>query len=544
LVDSGDLTLDYRDDLRATGQLLFWLATGQRTRLGDSTTPAAATWASDTIASLPESFLGVITRLLAVCPRHGYRHARALLDDLVRCRSGNAPVQLGPLGVPPDLWLPLTRFGRDQEVATLVSAYLDTTERRLATADFAAVGNELLPRTQGQSVMLLVDGLSGIGKSSVIAAACQSMARHGARIAFGKFNQFGDSRPYWALTQALDGVIAGVLSDEPARRILMIERLQEALLDLAKVLFDFIPRLERLLGPQPEPPVLSGEASRVRFVLLMRRFIAALAMGDEPLVLVMDDLHWADSATLDLMRGFLRDPSIQHLLLVGAYRSEAVSEGHPVLEMIQETVTTRRDLRRLTVHAWQHQDVVNLLQATGIDPDRQSEALSHLLMATTGGNPFAVFQSLREVYDLGALDFVAESGAWRVNSRVAVVALRGVQTVDLVGRQLSRLPLASQEIVSTGAYLGASFDLEALAAAAKLSAEQTLAALWPALARGLLTMVEEKAAPASVVAVRMAHDIVQQAAHARIDAAQSARRHGRPTVQQRGAQCRRCHRRQ
>ena len=532
--DLGTRPADHSDDLHALGGLLFRLATGRQTAplRGPSGAPEAPHWAPDEIAQVPSRLLVVVRRLMIAGSPGGYRSAAAAVAGLQACLASDAADAAPDLGEPPYLALPLARFGHDREMAALIDAYAEVSPRRGARPAAPVPGDLAADAGAGpadgaalKSVLVLVDGVSGIGKSAVVTAACQAMARHGARVALGKFNQFGDSRPFWALAQALDNVLGGILGRAPQRRAQLADRLRAALADLAGVLFDALPRLEALLGPQPEPPVLSGEASAVRFELLMRRLVAALASPDEPLVLVMDDLQWADSASLALMRGLLMEPSIRHLVLIGAFRTEAVAPGHPLLAAVAAIESAGQRVRHVTVHAWTVTDVERLLEAANVMPGAERTELAQQLARRTAGNPFGVLQALNAVHAAGALPFQREAGARRALPDLAGIVIGDRRPVDLMVQRVARLPKAAQEWLSTGAFLGASFDLDVLATAGGLDATGALGTVWPALAQGMLEMVEEGNAPGSTLAIRFAHDIVQQAAHARVAEAANAQRH-------------------
>ena len=510
-------TQDHRDDLRALGQLLFWLSTGRRMRLTlqDGANSAAAAWLPESIAHLGEPFIVILMRLLDARSASGYRSASALTADLQRLRSGQA---LGGLGLPPDLLLPAGRFGRNEEADALVEAYRAIASESPPGANGGAV-------LVGDRMMAVVNGLSGIGKTAVIHAACQTMVRHGARVASGKFNQFGDSRPLWALTQALDSVIAATLDDETALREAVVERLQQSLGVAAGALFEFLPRLEQLLGPQPQPPTLTGEASRMRFALLLRRLVAGLARLDKPLVLVLDDLQWADTPSLEALRGLMRESTLRHFLIIGAYRTEAVGNTHPLHSLLSQLEADGQNLRRVTVHAWTSRDIGQLLTAADVQSDADSDALTGTLLKATAGNPFGVLLALRVVHQAQGLQFDERAGAWRARPERAMAALQGGGPLDWVGRQLRQLPPACQELMCTAAFLGASGDLETLAAATHTSAEEVLSRLWPALCDGKLVLLDENAAPSGALPLGMLHDIVQQAAHALVAPEEGVGRH-------------------
>lgn len=520
VVERGDGGLTHDDDLRGLGLLLMQVATGQRLSLGRDVGArvVAAACRPEQLADIPTELLDVIVGLLDA-GLGGYRHAGDAAADLA-CGKRLADAVRRP---PPDFVIPMQRLGREAEIGALVGAYGDVSNG--ASAEPAPTRERAEVARLGQSAIVLLEGLSGIGKSSVMLAACEVMARHGALIGLGKFNQFGDSRPLWAVAQALDGVLARLQAGDASRRELVVGRIQLATAGIAAALFDFLPRLAQLVGPQPEPPALSGEASQLRFELAIRRLLSALGDEQHPLVLVLDDIHWSDPPSLRLIEGLIGDPSVSHLLIIGAYRSEAVSVGHPILESIQRILAGKRDLRRVTVRPWRRDDMLALLRLTHVaSPDGDTD-LADLLMKETLGNPFRTVLALRALYGAQAFVHVPEAGAWRTDLQCARSAITGVQAVTLTGKQLAALPARTREIVATGALLGASFDLETIARASALAPDAALQALWPALRAGLVQLVGEEVAPIATLPLRLMHDIVQQAAHLSVGDVEGDARH-------------------
>ncbi len=499
----------HSDDLVDLGRLLVWMLR-----------PELVFDAIDTAVDLPTLTAGareVIHRLLQAGRPGGYCRADAARADLERLANTPDAEPGAELGVPPDLALPVAHLGREQEIALLIGAYDDM----LA----ASAGRDADAATAAGAKAVFVDGLAGIGKTAVISDACRLLARRGARVTLGKFNQFGDSRPLWALTQALDKLMADIGADSESRRAAQAERIRNALLDLAQVVVDAVPGLGALIGPQPAPPALSGWANRMRFEVLMRRFVAALTSPEEPLVLVLDDVHWADPESLAMVRSLLRDPALANLLILASYRTEAVPPGHPLLATLDAIQADTGELRRVTVKAWTPTEIARLLEHVTLHDSDNQAAFAELLFDASHGNPLGVLHALRETYDSGAVAYHADSAGWRVDLTAARVALANTRTLDLVQRQLNTLPPLGQHALSTGAYLGASFSLDMLATAMGLANPLALAALWPAMSRGLLGVEPESGENIALPRFRLTHDIVQQAAHELVDAAAGAERH-------------------
>jgi predicted ATPase len=104
----------------------------------------------------------------------------------------------------------------------------------------------------------------------------------------------------------------------------------------AQVIIDVIPELEHLIGPQPKFQELEGIAAQNRFNLLFGKFIGVFATKEHPLVIFLDDLQWADSASLKLMQLLVSETDTRYLLLIGAYRDNEVFGTHPLILTLDE----------------------------------------------------------------------------------------------------------------------------------------------------------------------------------------------------------------
>lgn len=489
---------DSVSDLLALGRLLAWRATGEACWVGDAPPDAAALHGR---VSDPFLYL-VLNSLLQVGRPDGYRSARALCDELL---AGTPRPRPAGLGRPSGWRLPQERIGRAREHAQLRQAYA-----QVAQADGAPA-----------VALVVVDGRSGIGKTSVVQAACRSMVADGALMAAGKFNQYGSQSPVAALMDALDDVLSDLAAVPNDARQALVNRLRDELGAMAGVLTPSLPWLEQLLGVQPHAPELGAEASRTRFELALRRLVVALSGGAAPLVVFVDDLQWADPRTLELLGGLLTEPRIGRLLLIGAYRSEAVGPEHVLARWLDRLDRAAAvDLRRVAVTAWQAEDVIDLLQACGLPSDPSLSQVAQALARHSGGNPFTTLQLLRAAELERAITATTAGDGWHIDPERLHTLLDGRSVVSLVQARLRSLPEAAQAALSDGAHLGAEWSIEALAGARGTSVLQACRDLAPALAAGLLLVVDDDRAVPQALTLRFLHDVVQQAAYEQVAPAQ------------------------
>ncbi|MGH9905902.1 MAG: ATP-binding protein, partial [Pyrinomonadaceae bacterium] len=188
----------------------------------------------------------------------------------------------------------------------------------------------------GTVEMMMVSGYSGIGKTSLIHELYRPIVRKRGYFISGKFDQVARSVPFGALIQAFRGLARQLLTESEERLTRWRDLLSEALGTNGGVLADVIPEIELIIGKQPPAPALGPTETLNRFQLVFQNFVGALAREDHPLVVFLDDLQWADPATLSLLQPLLTSASSQYLFLIGAFRDNEVDEAHP----LTRTLTT------------------------------------------------------------------------------------------------------------------------------------------------------------------------------------------------------------
>ncbi|WP_437654525.1 AAA family ATPase [Sorangium sp. So ce1182] len=445
--------------------------------------------------NIPEAVSAIVLKLMAKSPEDRYQTASGAAWDLERAarawvETGTvAPFPLAKRDWDERIRAPSRLFGRERESAAL-----------------AALFDQACGRA---TVLSLVAGPSGVGKSALVQTLQgQVRARRGI-FASGKFDQLQRSTPYAALAQALRSVVRRRLAD-PAE---VLERWRQAFQEAAgpngQILVELMPELVHILG-QPKPLVELGPMeSKHRFQSTVLRFVRTLATAEHPLLLFIDDLQWADAASLSLLGELLNEPADQHLLVVGAYRDEAVGPEHPLNALLSASaapcaVTGRIALAPLGTGA------VTAMVADMLDrPEAEVEELSRLIKDKTDGSPFFVGQFLQLLHERKLLVRDAETGRWGWQREAIERAGITDNVVALLTRRLQRLSPELQRALQTAACVGDRFDAELLAHLLGQQAETTSALLAEAVREGLLVREGEQVEEGYA----FVHDRVQQAAY-------------------------------
>lgn len=507
--------IDRRSDLYSLGITLYELATG--------TLPFSSQNPLDLVhqhiarvppsprerrPDLPRILADLILRLIAKDAEARYQTANGVQADLMRCLDtldGETIPQfaLGQNDGIDELRVPQNLVGRATEIAALDDA--------------------LSRSCAGAVELVVVEGPSGIGKSALVGELGRLASAARALHVQGKFDQLRRDLPYSAVLQAFGQVAQRLLTESDASLAAWRAKLVEGLAPNGQVLVDLVPEFGPVLGPQPKVLALGLSEAQIRFNLVLRRFVRALADAEHPLVLVLDDLQWADAASLTLLQTLLTDPDTTHLLVVVAMRDSEVAVSHPLRLLIHELGSRlSAPPRRIAVGSLDRQGIADLLAEATRAPAEAVEPLVDVVATKTGGNPFFVGEFLRNLSRDGLILFDRERGAFQWDLQAVRQRQTTDNVVDLVIARIAHLPAPTRESLELAAVIGHTFDLATLAHVAGWTPQQARANLAKALDDDILvpvgndykyTMLADSGESAGRVVYAFLHDRVQQAAY-------------------------------
>ncbi len=454
--------------------------------------------------SIPEPIARIVDKLLAKSADERYQSAEGLVFDLEKCQRRLVeqgvvrPFPLARNDVPTVLRLPQKLYGREAQVETLLRAFA------------ASAG--------GRPEVVLVAGYAGVGKSALVQEVRSTVVAQGGFFIVGKFDQFQRSIPYAGFAEAFEHLARQLLSNDEAGLNALLPQLQAAVGDDGRVLVEIAPHLGAILGPQPDLPPLEPQDAQKRVARVFRSFVSALAGEDRPLVFFLDDLHWADGASLRLLADIAGDPSVRHSLILGAYRDNEVDGAHPLMATIRNLREAGRAVRMVTLGGLAQEDIAQMLADTLRCGQDDAAELAGLLFRKTLGNPFFVGQFLRTLCTAGLLRYDGMSRCWRWDLAAIEQQEFTDNVVDFMADRVRALPPDTIEALESAAILGNAFDLQTVSLVLDREPEQVAELLWPAVRDGLLLPLDDAyqyvgpGTDPTVVRYRFLHDRVQQAA--------------------------------
>ncbi|NEO72377.1 serine/threonine-protein kinase PknK, partial [Moorena sp. SIO3H5] len=512
--------LDYRTDFYSLGVTFYELLTG---KLPFETTeamelvhchlakqpipPHQQQTLTLTSPQIPQLLSDIVLKLMAKTAEERYQSAWGIKADLEKClnqlqTTGNIePFPLGKQDISETFHIPQKLYGREQEVQILlvaferVAAIATTKNQEPRTSNFSSKPVQNLSNPRSRTEMMLVSGYSGIGKSALVREIYKPITRQRGYFISGKFDQFQRNIPYSAIVSAFSSLVQQLLSEPEDQLNQWREKLLAVLHPNGQVIIDVIPEVELIIGKQPTVATLPPTETQHRFNLVFQNFIKLFCAKEHPLVIFLDDLQWADTATLKLIELIMTNEETEYLLLIGAYRDNEVNATHTLMLTLDKLGELGVTLKQITLAPLQENQINQLIADTLQTQGESVIPLAKLVVNKTAGNPFFVNQFLQTLHAENLVRFKAPKDGHQAQWHWDISEIESVgitdNVVELMVSKLKKLPAATQKVLQLAACVGNYFNLTTLSIVYEKSLTDTFKDLLSAIQEGFVLPTSE-----------------------------------------------------
>ncbi|MDX1959097.1 MAG: serine/threonine-protein kinase PknK, partial [Leptospiraceae bacterium] len=504
-------SVDYRTDFYSLGVTFYQLLTGEvpfvntdpmelvHAHIAKIPTPV------NKKTNCPKAISEIVMKLLNKSPEERYQSIRGILHDLEKCKLYLEEENLDLLNSESFVLaekdylgrfiIPEKLYGRENEIS-------------LITEKFQKAAN-------GSLELMLISGRSGIGKSILINEVQKPITEYAGYFTTGKYDSFKRTIPYRAITQAFQSLVQQILSEPQHSIQVWKEKILEAIGVNGKIIIEFIPELESIIGSQPEVPELAPIEAQNRFNLVFLNFIKAFCKKEHPITIFLDDLQWADTASIQLLDTIFSDNEVNYLFLMLSFRDNEVFPTDPFLLLIERLKKENFSMQEINLNSLNLSNVNQLISDTlGTKPEN-SKPLAEIIYNKTKGNPFFVNNVFKDLYDKGLIFFENDIWNWEI-AKINLIKISD-NVIDLLVEKVKELPNNQIEILKLAACIGDWFRLDIFSQITSMPTEELNIEITNISNEGFFVINGN--------IVRFVHDKIREATYTLISEEEKAKNH-------------------
>jgi predicted ATPase/class 3 adenylate cyclase/tRNA A-37 threonylcarbamoyl transferase component Bud32 len=495
-------SVDYRTDFYSLGMTFYEMLTGQLpfqlTELTDPMELVHCHIAKQPVPphkqnpEIPPVVSAMILKLLAKNAEERYQSAWGIKADLKTClnqletQGTISEFAIATQDISEQFQLPQKLYGRDAEIETLL-------------ASFDRV-------TQGEKELVIISGDPGIGKSSLVQEIYQPISQKHGYLVTGKFtqvNQESENVAYTVIGQAFSGLIRQLLTESESKLNYYRTKLINSLGDEAPLLLDVIPELKLIFGQSSHlDSVMSDRiqaASESQLEQVLLEFIRLVCDPNHPIVLFLDDLHWVDRASLNLIKLIMLDEGIRYLLVIIAYQDLQILEASDLpIKTLGDILTNVQQanipINQVKLNPLTYDHITELLVETLHQDSTSVRSLAGIVCWKTDGIPLLVHKFITKLYEDKFLKLELKSAITHLQPPSWTWDIEKIKPVEIVNLLISEIPVdpfnnlpeSTQNVLRLAACLDDGFNLETLSLLSDRSIPETFEMIWPGIEAGLV----------------------------------------------------------
>jgi predicted ATPase/class 3 adenylate cyclase len=470
---------DHRSDLYALGLIFYELLTGKSPfNCNDALELIHAHLAVAPVAlvnhdaSIPQVLNDIVLKLINKSSEERYQSCEGLLYDLQKAPEYFSSANVFKIASKDKIskLVPTSRLiARKEELHTIETAY------KAARA--------------GKKQAVYISGYSGVGKTRIVQEFYKNKIADKVPIAASKFDTLQRNTPYSALLAAMKDLIRKLLREDDEKLHYWKTRFLAYLKENTSIIAEVIPEVEAITGVQPQVNPLPPDEAQKRFQQTFVSFIAAFSNNDQSFILFLDDLQWADIASIRLIELLLLDDSIKNFLFIGAYRDNEVDPTHAL------AISLRKQEKWVNLSGLQLTPLVKtetaeLITETLHHPIKRADEFIELIYQKTGGNSFFTIQLLTVLFEENIL-FRDEEGIWQWDEKLLLSRNISDNVVEMLVQKITALSTGLQTYLKMASCLGDAFDLKTLSLLAGVKMNTVAGELSTAVNMGYLISMDE-----------------------------------------------------
>lgn len=511
-----DWTPDRRSDFYGLGVIAYRALSGATPSVSAGSRFPPAT-ERPLLEGVPRALSEIIAKLIAKNPGERYQSAGGLRADLGRCThewqtlGDISSFPLATLDLKGRLRFPTTIYGQTSARAALQEAY-------------AAVA-------RGRRQFIVLSGAAGAGKSALLTELQTACSGSDALVIGGKWDQFQREGALTGLALACVDFVenARTLSSEELRELRQL--LNATLGSNASILVELVPELRELIRASfAESPAGSGERQN-RVAFCFAELFRVMGNLRRPVVLCLEDLHWADAASRSIVAAIASSPRDSRLLTIVTHRSSGASAAQ-LEDFLAAASAGGSEVTHLAVVPMLREEVGQFVCDTLSSDVAVTDPLSNVLWGLSQGNPFGLREIIAYLHSQGTLIFDAKLGRWVWDLEELGPTAVPHDVADILVLRVQELPERNRRMIEAGACAGDRFEATTVALLLDETTESVTTGLSRASDIGLVSRViprerQRAGVPVSGAEFVFRHDRIRQAVYRGIDARQQTLYHER-----------------